>query len=182
MRFDGTDIKTVVKVTAPSTGGQGGPPTPDEVVLAPDGKHALVRANRNVFLITVPPIGGNAPTVSAAATSSVPTWRLTKVGGDFVGWTSDGSAAHYSIGRSFFLHDLATAATVDATNRANADAEAERTAAAAAAPAPPTPAPQPIPRRSRQRPRRSRRRSSTSRTASTSRSSSTRTSRPARLR
>ncbi|HET9369032.1 MAG TPA: amidohydrolase family protein [Vicinamibacterales bacterium] len=140
IRFDGTDIKTVVKVTAPPTGGQGGPPTPDEVVLAPDGKHALVRANRNVFLITVPPIGGNAPTVSAAATSSVPTWRLTKVGGDFVGWTADGSAAYYSIGRSFFLHDLATAATVDATNRANADAEAERAAAAAAAPAPTAPA------------------------------------------
>jgi Tol biopolymer transport system component len=133
MRYDGTDIKPVVKVTAPSPGGQGGggSTTPDEVVLAPDGKRALVRANRNVFMITVPPVGGAVPTISVTSTA-MPTWRLTKVGGDFIGWTPDGAAAFYSIGRSFFLHDLAMAADVDATNRANAAAEAERTAASAA--------------------------------------------------
>ena len=136
MRFDGTDIKPVVKVTAPSVGGQGGAPMPDEVVLSPDGKRALVRANRNVFMITVPPIGGGVPTVSAATPSSVPTWRLTKVGGDFVGWTDDSRAAFYSIGRSFFLHDLALAGEVDAANRATADAEPP-------APAPPAPPPTP---------------------------------------
>jgi Tol biopolymer transport system component len=129
MRYDGTDVKTVVKVTAPSTGGQGRPPTPDEVVLSPDGRRALVRANRNVFMITVPPVGGEAPTVSAAASSSVPTWRLTKVGGDFVGWTQDGTAAYYSIGRSFFLHDLALADSVDERNRAREDAAAAAAAA-----------------------------------------------------
>jgi hypothetical protein len=132
MRYDGTDVKTVVKVTAPSTG-SGRPPTPDEVLLAPDGRRALVRANRNVFMITVPPVGGEAPTVSAATSSSVPTWRLTTVGGDFVGWTADGSAAYYSIGRSFFLHDLALADSVDERNRAREAARAAEAAAAAAA-------------------------------------------------
>jgi len=144
MRFDGTDIKPVVKVTAPAVGGQGGPPLPDEVVLSPDGKRALVRANRNVFMITVPPVGGAVPTVSAATPSSVPTWRLTRVGGDFVGWTDDGRAAFYSIGRSFFLHDLAVAGEVDAANRATAEAEADRAASApAAAPAAPAAGAQP---------------------------------------
>ncbi len=139
MRFDGTDIKPVVRVTAPAPPGGGGGGAPDEVVLSPDGKRALLRANRNVFMVTVPPIGGTVPTISAATSSSVPTWRLTRVGGDFVGWTHDSSQAFYSIGRSFFLHDLALQAEVDAANRANADAEAERTAAAAPAtpPAPP---------------------------------------------
>jgi imidazolonepropionase-like amidohydrolase/Tol biopolymer transport system component len=134
MRYDGTDITPVVKVTAPSSGGQG-QSRPDEVVLSPDGKRALVRANRNVFMITVPPVGGAVPTMSVTSTA-MPTWRLTKVGGDFVGWTDDGTAAFYSIGRSFFLHDLAVAADVDATNRATAAAEAERAAAAAAKPEP----------------------------------------------
>ena len=135
MRYDGTDMKTLVKVTAPSTGGRGDPPTPDEVVLSPDGKRALVRANRNVFMITVPPVGGDAPTVSAAASSSMPTWRLTKVGGDFVGWTTDSTAAFYSIGRSFFLYDLAMADQVAETNKAREEArkEAEEAEAAAAA-------------------------------------------------
>ncbi len=142
VRFDGTDFKTVLKVSAPAppppAGGAPATSTPDEVVISPDGRRALVRANRNVFMVTVPPIGGPAvPTVSAAAGGSLPSWRLTKVGGDFIGWTADSRAAVYSIGRSFFLHDLALAAEVDATNRANAEAEAER---AAAAPAP-TPAP-----------------------------------------
>jgi len=129
MRYDGTDVRTVVKVSAPSTGGQGRPPTPDEVVLSPDGKRALVRANRNVYMITVPPVGGDVPTVSVSSSSSVPTWRLTKVGGDFVGWTADGSAAFFSIGRSFFLHDPAVARSI--ADRAAAQAEA--------APAPSTP-------------------------------------------
>ncbi len=142
MRYDGTDIKTVVKVTAPSIpaapGTQGPPPTPDEVILSPDGKRALVRANRNVFMITVPPIRGAVPTVSAATPSSVPTWRVTKVGGDFIGWTADSKAAYFSIGRSFFLHDNAYQAEVDAANRAKAETEAER--AAATPPAPEKPA------------------------------------------
>jgi Tol biopolymer transport system component len=142
VRFDGTDFKPVVRVTAPSVpaagGGRGGGRTPDEVVLSPDGKRALVRANRNVFMVTVPPVGGSTvPTVSAAPPSSVPSWRLTRIGGDFIGWTETGAAAFYSIGRSFFLHDLALAAEVDAANRANAEIEAER--AAAAPPAPATP-------------------------------------------
>jgi imidazolonepropionase-like amidohydrolase len=134
MRFDGTDIKTIVKVTAPAPPPQPGappgpPPTPDEVVLSPDGRRALVRANRNVYMITVPPVAGAAPTVSAAASSSVPTWRLTKVGGDFIGWTADSQAAYFSIGRSLFLHDIATQAEVDLANRIKAETEAERAAA-----------------------------------------------------
>ena len=136
MRYDGTDLKTIIKVSAPS-GNRNGPAIPDEVVLSPDGRHALVRVNRNVFLIAVPPVGGEAPTLSVESGSAMPTWRLTKVGGDFVGWSNDGSAAYYSIGRSFFRYDLADAETVAAAieqaekdAKAEADAEVEAEAAA----------------------------------------------------
>jgi Tol biopolymer transport system component len=120
MRLDGTDIRTVVKVTSPS---QGGPGTPDEVVLSPDGSRAMVRANRNVFLITVPPVGGEAPTVSVSQSSTMPTRRLTKVGGDFVGWR-DATTAYYSIGRSYFEYDVAAADALIADSVATARAEA----------------------------------------------------------
>jgi Tol biopolymer transport system component len=144
MRFDGTDVKTIVKVTAPAPtpnpdAPAGPPPSPDEVLLSPDGTRALVRANRNVYMIMVPPVAGTAPTVSAGPSSAMPTWRLTKVGGDFVGWTADSKAAFFSIGRSFFLHDIAMQAEVDAANRAKTETEAER----AAAPPPLTGAPKP---------------------------------------
>ena len=148
MRYDGTDIKTIVKVTAPAPpplpgAPPGPPPSPDEVVLSPDGKRALVRASRNVYMITVPPVAGAAPTVSAAASSSVPTWRLTKVGGDFIGWTADSRASYFSIGRSFFMHDISTQAEVDEANRVKAETEAERAAAPPAVAAPPAAAAQP---------------------------------------
>ncbi len=94
-------------------------------MLSPDGRRALVRVSRNVYMITVPPIGGEAPTVSAASSSSVPTWRLTRIGGDFVGWTHDGTAAYYSIGRSFFVHDLEMAEQVAEAAAAEAAAKEE---------------------------------------------------------
>ena len=123
MRYDGTDVRTVVKVTAPARPGPGTPGSPDEVVLSPDGKRAVVRANRNVFTITVPPAGGEAPTVSVAASSSMPTRRLTRIGGNFVGWTPDGAGAFYSIGRSFFLYDVALGDSLVADSVAAARAE-----------------------------------------------------------
>jgi hypothetical protein len=64
MRYGGTDVRTVVEVTAPVAGAPPGstPPAPDGVLLSPDGTRALVRAYRsNLYMITVPPVGGDAP-------------------------------------------------------------------------------------------------------------------------
>jgi Tol biopolymer transport system component len=134
MRFDGTDRKVVVRVAGPPPPAQPlppgatpqPPPPPDEVLLSPDGKRALVHADNNVYLITVPPVVGQAPAVSVTAGSIVPTMRLTKVGGDFIGWQNDSRSAFYSIGRSFFSHDVAYADSLmrDSVSRAEATAAA----------------------------------------------------------
>jgi hypothetical protein len=127
MRYDGTDVKTIVKVTGPPAPGFAPgttPVPPDEVLLSPDGMRALVRVNRNVYLITVPPVGGEAPTVAVTSPSAVPTWRLTRVGGDFIGWSNDGRVAHYSIGKSYFEHHLALADSLVADSIAQARAKA----------------------------------------------------------
>jgi len=128
MRFDGTDIRTVVRVSGPPAPG-GGNAAPDEVVLSPTGDRALVYANRNVYLITVPPVGGEVPTVSVNSSSAVPTRRLTKVGGDFIGWSGDGRVAHYSIGRSFFRYEVAVADSMIRDSLARARAAAATPAA-----------------------------------------------------
>lgn len=122
LRLDGTDPRTVVKVSGPRSPG-GGAGSPDEVVLSPDGTRALVRSNRHVYLITVPPVGGEVPTVSVGGSSVVPTRQLTVVGGDFVGWGPDGAVAHWSIGRSFFQADVAALETAVADSVAAARAE-----------------------------------------------------------
>ncbi len=136
MRFDGTDRRTLVRVTGlPAPGGPGGAPSPDEVMISPDGTRALVRSDRNVFLITVPPVGGVAPSVSVGSGSVVPTTRLTRVGGDFIGWSRDGGTAFYSIGKSFFRWDVALADSLVRDSVARADA-ASAGGAGAGAPRP----------------------------------------------
>jgi hypothetical protein len=140
MRFDGTDRKVVVRVAGPPAPAQPlppgatppPPPTPDEVLLSPDGQRALVLANNNVFLITVPPVVGQAPAVAVMA-SSVPTARLSKVGGDFIGWSADGRAAFYSIGRSYFQYDVRAAETAIRDSVARADSVAAAGTAGASA-------------------------------------------------
>ncbi len=126
MRYDGTDVRSVVRVSGPPTPNRGpgaGSATPNEVILSPDGTRAIVQANRNVFLITVPPVGGEVPTVSVNPRSAVPTWALSDIGGDFVGWRSDSEVAHFSIGRSFFQWNLADADSVAAVIEAEEKAE-----------------------------------------------------------
>ncbi len=118
MRFDGTDVRTVARVSGPPRTG-----TPDEVVLSPDGRRALVRAARNVYLVTVPPVGGTPPTLSVTG-GATPAERLTDIGGDFVGWSADGSQAFWSIGRTFYAYDLAAADSVAAAIEAQEEAEA----------------------------------------------------------
>ncbi len=147
MRLDGTDRKVVVRVAGPPQPAQPlpagatppPPPVPDEVVLSPDGKRALVHADNNVYLITVPPIVGQAQAVSVTGGSVVPTTRLTKVGGDFIGWSADSRSAFYSIGRSYFQYDVRTAdiairdSVARADSIANAGGAAPGAGAAAAA-------------------------------------------------
>jgi Tol biopolymer transport system component len=139
MRFDGTDRKVVVRVSAPPGPANPlppgatppPPPVPDEVLLSPDGKQALVHADNNVFLITVPPVAGQATAVSVTAGSVVPTARLTKVGGDFIGWSNDSRTAFFSIGRSYFNYDV----NVGETAVRDSVARVDSLAAAGASPA-----------------------------------------------
>ena len=148
MRFDGTDRKVVVRVAGPPPPAPPlppgatppPPPFPDEVVLSPDGSRALVLANNNVFMIAVPPVVGQAPAVAVSA-SSVPTARLTRVGGEFIGWSSDGAQAFYSIGRSWFQYDVRVAEQAIRDSVARADSIASA-APAAGAPRDTTRAPQ----------------------------------------
>jgi Tol biopolymer transport system component len=125
MRFDGTDIKPVVRVTGfvqPGGGGGGGAPA-SEILMSPTGERALALVDNNVYLVTVPMTGGAAPAISVLnpATAPVPVRRITRVGGDFIGWAPDGRSFHYSLGRSFFRYDIARAdsAVRDSTARAD---------------------------------------------------------------
>ncbi|MFN2565498.1 MAG: amidohydrolase family protein [Gemmatimonadaceae bacterium] len=107
------------------------PTNASEIYISPDGDRALAEVNNNVFVVDVPMIGGQTPTVSVSnpAQAAVPVRRLTRIGGDFVGWHPDGNRVHFSIGRSYFTYDLARADSLVRDSTARADS-VRRTAAA----------------------------------------------------
>ena len=111
MRWDGTDLRTHVQVRgAPPPGGGGGNgPTASLVMMAPEGDQALAQVQSDLFLVTVPYVGGNAPTIQvggAADASAFPTRRLTEIGGQFPTWSRDARRVHWSIGNAHVIYDV----------------------------------------------------------------------------
>lgn len=126
MRFDGSDRKVVLNATG-YTNPLSPTPRPDparDILISPDGDRALVLASNNVYVVEIPQIGATAPTINVVnlAAAPVPVRRLTRVGGDFVGWQRDGRHAYYSIGHSFFMYDLVVADSLVRDSTAKADA------------------------------------------------------------
>src|SRR5947209_19668792 len=108
MRYDGTDRRAYLKVTGYTYPGPGAEPDPaDEILVAPDTDRVLAQAGNNVYLVTLPQVGGETPSINVSdpAAAPFPVKRLTRIGGDFIGWTADGKVAYWSIGASFFRYD-----------------------------------------------------------------------------
>lgn len=125
-RWDGTDRRTHVKVTGYKNPLAAEPGNADDVIIGPDGEHAIVQAETKVYLITVPMVGGETPpSVSVASPDGaiVPVRRLTTVGGEFIDWAEGGKAITWAMGRTFFRYDVARA---DAAERKRKDEEARK--------------------------------------------------------
>jgi Tol biopolymer transport system component len=117
MRWDGTDRKSHLKVTG--RGFQSGGSSANEILISPEGDQAVALVDNNIFLVSVPPVGGQLLTFNAYG-GPVPARRLSRVGGEFPGWRADGREVHYSLGKSYFRYDVAAAeaAIRDSTIRA----------------------------------------------------------------
>ncbi len=116
MRYDGTDRRAHIRVTGYTYPGPGAQPDPaGEIIIHPDSDRVLAQVGNYVYSVTLPFIGGETPTVNVSdpSSSAFPTKRLTMVGGDFIGWTSSGRQAYWSIGRSFLRWDPAVADSMD---------------------------------------------------------------------
>jgi Tol biopolymer transport system component len=140
MRFDGTDVRPVIRVTGfsqPGGGPNARPAAADEILMAPRGDRAIAQVGENVYLVAVPMVGGEGLQVSVLRPDNapVPVKRITKVGGDFLGWHPDGNRFHYALGHSYFTYDIARADSLvrDSTQRADSlrrAGQAQRTGAA----------------------------------------------------
>ena len=124
LRWDGTDVKTHLRVTmAPAPGGGGGggggggAGAPAAMVLmAPVGDQALAQVSSDIYVVTVPVLGGTEPTITvggAPDATTFPARKLTDIGGQFPTWSRDAKRVHWSIGNAHAIYDLDRAKAFD---------------------------------------------------------------------
>jgi len=105
LRLDGTDRRTHVRITSRSTTPEPSPAS--DVRMSPDGRFALALVRNQLYLATVPRVGGDAPTINVD-TPSTPVKKLTEVGADSFAWADDGATITWALGASFFRQALST--------------------------------------------------------------------------
>lgn len=145
IRWDNTDEKAHVKITGittyptlatdhclmvpTETEPQPKPSTAAMITMAPEGDQALAQINNEIYVVTIPKIGGEVPSISVASPESAqfPARKLTELGGEFPQWTSDGKYVNWSLGNAYFSYDLAEAKRVEMELKAKKEAEAKKT-------------------------------------------------------
>ena len=112
MRWDGTDVKThlrVARAAAPGGdgggGGRGGGAS--WVQISPTGDQALAQAGNDVYLVAMPWVGAEPPTVTVGeAVGNFPMRKLSDIGAQFPAWSADGKRVHWSIGNAHVVYDV----------------------------------------------------------------------------
>ncbi|HSG49214.1 MAG TPA: amidohydrolase family protein [Longimicrobiales bacterium] len=95
------------------------------VLMAPTGDRALAHIGRDIYVITVPQVGGAPPVVQVLKpdSASMPTVQLTDVGGEFPSWGRDGTTVHWAMGNALATYDLDAAAAARAAGNDYAPTE-----------------------------------------------------------
>lgn len=107
IRWDGTDEKFHVQVRGRAAPGSSNSPRASWIRMAPEGDQALAAVGNNLYVLTVPQVGGDAPTISVGgSSSSFPTSQLTQIGGQFPSWSWDAKRVHWSIGNAHVIYDF----------------------------------------------------------------------------
>ncbi len=101
LRYDGTDRRTHLQVKGQGIFFAEEPVSADDVHPSPDGQWVLAHVMNQLYLIAMPVVGGEAPTVNVA-TASVPVKRLTDIGADYFAWADDGKTITWAVGSSLF--------------------------------------------------------------------------------
>ena len=150
IRWDGTDEKQHVKITGITTYGsvydeehcmlaespsepKREPTTAVVIKMGPEGDKALAQINNEIYVVTIPKTGGEAPKISVADVDKAqfPATKLTKLGGEFPSWSTDAKKVYYSLGNAFFSYDLEKAKQTELELKKK-KAEAEKKKAEAA--------------------------------------------------
>ena len=124
IRWDGLDLKKHIQVDGITVYGSGysdnhllsdTPSAPKKtpskasiITRAPKGEYALAQINNDIYIVTVPLVGseGVKVNVSDAEKANFPSIKLTKFGGQFPNWSSNGDIVYWSLGKTLFRYDI----------------------------------------------------------------------------
>lgn len=141
IRWDGTDERAHLKVTGILTYGttfdehcmlteserepQREPSNAQVIRMAPEGDQALAQINNEIYIVTVPQVGYEAPKISVSdpANAQFPSRKLTKLGGQFASWSDNGKTVFWSIGNAFFTYNIDDARAKEDQVRKKKEAE-----------------------------------------------------------
>jgi Tol biopolymer transport system component len=107
LRYDGTDRSTHLQVKGHGIYFAEEPVAAADVKASPDGQWALAHVMNQLYLIAMPVVGGEAPTVNVSS-PSVPVKRISDVGADYFNWTDDGKTITWAVGASMFRQPLSS--------------------------------------------------------------------------
>jgi Tol biopolymer transport system component len=105
LRYDGTDRRTHLQVKGKGLYFFEEPIPADDVVPSPDGQWVLAHVMNQLYLIAMPAVGGEAPTVSVTG-PSVPLKKITDIGADYFAWADEGNTITWAVGASYFRQPL----------------------------------------------------------------------------
>lgn len=125
IRWDGTDEKQHVQVRGKAAPGSQNAPRASWIRMAPEGDQALAQVVNDLYVVTVPQVSDEAPTISVAnpKNAAFPARKLTDIGGQFPAWSWDAAKVHWSIGNAHVNYDLMAAKAFDAQLKAEAKAK-----------------------------------------------------------
>lgn len=124
MRWDLTDRKAWLEVRGRPSAGGGQGQNAGAIFMAPGEDRALAQIVNDLYVVTVPRVGGEAPTVNVSNpdNATFPARKLTDIGGQFPAWGRDGTTVHWSVGNAHVIYDLEAARAYDDSVAAAADA------------------------------------------------------------
>lgn len=123
IRWDGTDEKFHLEVRGKAPAGSTNSPRASWIKMAPEGDQALAQILNDLFVVTVPQVGDDAPSISVANpdNAAFPSRQLTDIGGQFPAWSADATKIHWAVGNAHVVYDLTAAKAFEAESRTDSD-------------------------------------------------------------
>ena len=124
VRWDGSDQKKHIQINGITVYGSGynenhlladTPSAPKKtpskasvIIRAPRGEYALAQINNDIYVVTVPLVGADGVKVNVkdAENANFPSMKLTKFGGQFPSWNSNGDIVYWTLGKTLFRYDI----------------------------------------------------------------------------